>query len=155
MWQHILEVIDVLLKIAQTGIAGFAAWLAWQTFLKADVQESELIEQDTPVVANVPDLVIFKTSNQTTLLKKTKSGIECHLNDERPGKKQGRRWILTPEMVVQILENGDIYVNPGLKIRTGFLSIGSHVNWLYSKNLFSDPSSLHHQVVQLLKSVKA
>jgi len=155
MWQCFLDVIDVLSKIAQTGIAGFATWLAWRTFLKEETQESDVIEQDTPAVADVPDLTVFETSTQTTLLKKTANGIECHLNDERPGKRRGRRWTLTPAMINQILENGDIYVNPGLKIRTGLLSIGSHTNWLYSKNLFSEPSDLHHKVVQLLRSVNA
>jgi hypothetical protein len=155
MWQYFLELVDVLSKIAQTGIAGVAAWLAWRTFLKEEAQESDFIEQDIPAVENVRDLIVFRTSNQTTLLKKTENGIECHLDDKRPGKKQGRRWSLSPAMVNQILENGDIYVNRGLKIRTGLLSIGNHTNWLYSKDLFPEPSVLHHKVVELLRSVNA
>ena len=155
MWQHFLDVIDVLSKLAQTGIAGFGAWLAWRAFLKEETQESEVIDQNTPVVADTPDLTIFKTSNQETLLKRTESGIECHLNDQRPGKKQGHRWTLSAEMVNKIIEDGDIYVNPGYKIRTGLLSIGNHANWLYSKNLFPEPAGLHHKVVELLRSVNA
>lgn len=155
MWQCFLEVIDLLSKVAQTGIAGFGAWLAWQAFLKEDAQESEVIDQDEPVDPNIPDLKIFETSNQTTLLKKTPNGIECHLNDRRPGKRQGHRWTLSPQMVDDILNNGDIYVNPGLKIRTGLLSIGGHTNWLYSKKLFPEPAALHHKVVELLRSANA
>ena len=155
MWQCFSEIIDVLSKIAQTGIAGFGAWLAWRAFLKEDTQESEVIDQNEPIATNVPDLKIFETSNQTTLLKKTEHGIECHLNDQRPGKKQGHRWTLSPQMVEDILNNGDIYVNSGLKIRTGLLSIGSHTNWLYSKKLFPEPAGLHHKVVELLRSVNA
>ena len=56
-------------------------------------------------------------------------------------------------MIEQILKNGDIYVNSGMKIRSGFLSIGTHTNWLYSKKLFPEPSLLHHRVVELLRSV--
>ena len=101
------------------------------------------------------DLKIFETSNQTTILKKTASGIECHLNDRRPGKRQGNRWTLSPAMVQEILKSGDIYVNPGIKLRSGLLSIGSHTNWLYSKKLFPEPALLHHRVVELLRSVNA
>ncbi len=155
MWQCFLDVIDVLSKVAQTGIAGFAAWLAWRTFLREDTQESEVIEQDIPVADNVQDLSSFQTSKQTTLLKKTNYGVECHLNDERPGKKQGRRWTLTPAMIDRILNDGDIYVNPGLKIRTGLVSIGTHTNWLYSKNLFPESSDLHHKIVELLRYANA
>ena len=155
MWQCFLEVIDVLSKIAQTGMAGFAAWLAWQTFLREDTQESEIVEQESPVASGVPDLVIFQTTKQTTTLKKTSSGIECHLDDERPGKKQGRRWTLTPAVIKRILEDSDIYVDQGLKIRTGRISIGTHNNWLYSKSLFPEPSILHQRVVELLRSVDA
>ncbi|GAB1623189.1 hypothetical protein AAOGI_32390 [Agarivorans albus] len=155
MWQCFLDIVDLLSKIAQTGIAGFGAWLAWQAFLKEDAQESDDIDLSQPAIANIPDLKIFETSNQTTILKRTASGIECHLNDRRPGKRQGNRWTLSPEMIEQILENGDIYVNPGLKIRTGLLSVGSHTNWLYSKKLFPESSLLHHRVVELLRSVNA
>jgi len=155
MWQCFLDVIDVLSKISQTGIAVFAAWLAWQTFLREDTQESEIVEQASPVFAEIPDLIIFQTTKQTTTLKKTNRGIECHLDDERPGKKQGRRWTLTPAMIKRILDDSDIYVDQGLKIRTGRISIGTHTNWLYSKNLFPEPSALHHKVVEFLRSVNA
>jgi hypothetical protein len=155
MWQCFLELIDVTSKIAQTGIAGFAAWLAWQTFVREDAQESDVVEDITPIAAEIPDLIIFQTSKQTTTLKKTENGIECHLDDTRPGKRQGRRWTLTPAMINRILSDGDIYVDPGLKIRTGRVSIGTHTNWLYSKNLFPEASSLHHKVVELLRSANA
>ena len=155
MWQCILDSVDLISKIAQTGIAGFGAWLAWRAFLKEETQESGDIDLDLPAAADIPDLKIFETSNQTTVLKKTASGIECHLNDHRPGKKQGNRWTLSPAMIEQILKNGDIYVNSGMKIRSGFLSIGTHTNWLYSKKLFPEPSLLHHRVVELLRSVNA
>jgi hypothetical protein len=155
MWQCFIDIVDLISKIAQTGIAGFGAWLAWRAFLKEDAQESEDIDFSQPAIGDVPDLKIFETSNQTTILKRTASGIECHLNDRRSGKRQGNRWTLSPAMVDAILKNGDIYVNSGMKLRSGLLSIGSHTNWLYSKNLFPEPSLLHHRVVELLRSVNA
>lgn len=155
MWQCFLDVIDLISKVAQTGIAIFGAWLAWKVFLKEEAQEAEVINQEAPAVANVPDLKIFETSKQTTWLKKTVHGIECHLDDDREGKNRGRRWTLSQEKVDQILTDGDIFVNSGLKITTGLLSIGSHTNWLYSKKLFPEPAGLHHKVVELLRSVNA
>jgi hypothetical protein len=155
MWQYFINAVDLISTIIQTGIAGFGAWLAWRAFLKEEAQEFDDIDLSQPAVADVADLKIFETSNQTTILKKTASGIECHLNDCRAGKKQGNRWTLSPAMVDKILNSGDIYVNPGMKLRSGFLSIGSHTNWLYSKKLFPEPSLLHHRVVELLRSVNA
>lgn len=155
MWQWFIEIVDLVAKIAQTGIATFGAWLAWRAFLKEDAQESDDIDLSQPAIGNIPDLKIFETSNQTTILKKTTSGIECHLNDRRPGKRQGNRWTLSPTMVEEILKNGDIYVTSGMKLRSGLLSIGTHTNWLYSKKLFPEPSLLHQRVVELLRSVHA
>jgi hypothetical protein len=153
MWQWTVDLVDLISKIIQTGIAAFGAWLAWRAFLKEETQESEDFDINQPVKANEDTLKIFETADQTTILKRTDSGIECHLNDRRPGKRQGNRWILSPAMVEDILNNGDIYVSAGMKFRSGLLSIGSHTNWLYSKKLFPEPALLHHRVVELLKSV--
>ncbi|MDP2506854.1 hypothetical protein [Oceanobacter sp. 3_MG-2023] len=155
MWQCFIDIVDLFLKVAQTGIAGFGAWLAWRAFLKEDAQESDDIDLSQPAIGNISYLKIFETSNQTTILKNTASGLECHLNDRRPGKRQGNRWTLSPATVDEILKSGDIYVNSGMNFRSGLLSIGSHTNWLYFKNLFPEPSLLHHRIVELLRSVNA
>lgn len=155
MWECIKDVIDIISKVAQTGIAAFGAYLAWRAFIKEETQESEAIDLATPIAREVSELKLFETSNQTTILKRTQSGIECHLNDRRPGKRQGNRWTLSPTMVKQILVSGDIYVNPGVKFNSGRVSIGNHTNWLYSKNLHPEPADLHHRIVELLRSVDA
>ncbi|MDD1792820.1 hypothetical protein L4D06_23250 [Enterovibrio makurazakiensis] len=153
MWEVLTEAVDLLSKVAQTGIAGFGAWLAWKAFLKEDSQESEVVDENAPINPDVEDIKLFETSNQTTWLKKTINGIECHLDDRRPNKRSGHRWTLSREMARNILQNGDIYVNPGIKISSGQISIGTHTNWLYSKRLFPDPAGLHHRVVELLRAV--
>jgi hypothetical protein len=155
MWDCIKDIIDVLSKLAQTGFAGVGAYLAWKTFLKEEAQESEVVDLDSPLLTTAAELKIFETSNQTTTLKRTASGIECHLDDRRVGKRKGNRWTLSPDMVKKILEDGDIYVNQGFKVKTGYLSIGNHTNWLYSKKLFPEPANLHHRVVDLLRSASA
>ncbi|WP_028025119.1 hypothetical protein [Enterovibrio calviensis] len=152
MWQVLMETVDLLSKLAQTGIAGFGAWLAWQAFLKEDNQESEVVDENAPIDPNVEDIKLFETTNQTTWLKKTVNGIECHLDDRRPNKRSGHRWTLSPDMARNILQNGDIYVSPGIKINSGLISIGSHTSWLYSKRLFPKPEGLHHRVVELLRA---
>ncbi|WP_163392908.1 hypothetical protein [Enterovibrio norvegicus] len=153
MWQLLIEIVDLLSKVAQTAIAGFGAWLAWQAFLKEDNQESEVVDENTPVNPDVEDIKLFETANQTTWLKKTSNGIECHLDDRRPDKRSGHRWTLTQSMARNILQNGDIYVTPGLKLNSGLISVGNHINWLYSKRLFPEPAGLHHRVVELLRAV--
>lgn len=95
---------------------------------------------------------LFETSKQTTWLKKTKNGLECHVDERRKGYKGGHKWTLSPDIIETILDDGDIYVNPGYKIKTGLISIGNKSNWLYSKKLFPDPSTLHHKVIELLKA---
>lgn len=155
MWQCFIDIIDVISKVAQTGIAGFVAYLAWQTFIKEDDQESEAIDLSVTPSINVADLKIFETTKQTTWLKKTSLGIECHIDERRKGKIGGHKWTLSSSRIKKILADGDIYVNSGFKIRTGWVSIGSHTNWLYSKKLFPEPIDLHQKVVEILRAVDA
>jgi len=79
--------------------------------------------------------------------------LECHLAERRLGKVGGHKWTMNPDAVKKVLETGDTYINPGWKIRTGWISIGTHRNWLYSKKLFPEPAELHHQLVRLMKSI--
>lgn len=153
MWALTQGIVDVISQLTQTLVAIFGAWLGWKTFIKEEDQEAETIETSQAINSEITDIKIFETSKQTTTLKKTTSGIECHLDDRRSGKRQGNRWTLSPKMAKEILVSNDIYVNPGIKLRTGFISIGTHRNWLYSKKLFPEPSLLHHRIIELLQSV--
>ena len=159
MWQLILEVVAVVSDLASVGIAGFGAWLAWRTFVGDSVQTAEApSEMPLPAAAptaaeSAPPLKLFETKRQTTWLKATEKGLECHLTERRPGKTGGHKWTMAPDEVKRILESSDFYVNPTLKISTGLLSIGSRRNWLYSKKLFPEPEQLHHEIAKLLRSV--
>ena len=155
MWQCILDLVDVISKIAQTGIAAFAAWLAWRTFLKDEDQDTTAVSDVEQPSGDVEEIKLFNTSKQTTWLKSTARGIECHVDERREGKSGGLKWTLSPVQVKEILATGDIHVNPSFKIRTGLLSIGKHTNWLYSKNLHPEPAQLHHDVIKLMKSENA
>lgn len=152
MW-CILDVWSLILVTVQTGVAIFVAIIAWKNFVRTEVQNDTDIDAVPQTQGDLPPLKLFDTSKQTTWLKKTANGIECHLDERRSGKMGGHKWTLSLQDVKIILETGDIYVHPGYKMWTGCISIGRHVNWLYSKKLFPEPAYLHHMVYELLKSV--
>lgn len=154
-WEIFLVTADVISNFAQTGIAGFGLWLGWRTFLKQEEQETTGSSNSTETESlpgTLKDLKIFETTKQTTWLKTTEHGLECHLEDSRPNRG-GHKWTISKLQAQSILTNGDLYVNASPKIRTGLLSIGRHSNWLYSKKFFPEPAILHHSVITLLKAI--
>ncbi len=153
-WSCFTEIVDVVSKIATTVIAGFGAWVAYQTLLRTPTQEPEPEEAEVPEKEiTVPsEAIVFKTSNQTTRLKVTDKGLECYLEDSRPGKRSGHQWTITKEQAKEILSSRDFRVYPGYKLYSGVFSIGPRKNWLYSKKLFPEPSLLELELERLLKN---
>ena len=152
-WQCFVEIVQVSSQIATTGIAAFGAWLAYQTLLRTPVQEpepegAEVSEADAVVPSEVK---VFETSEQTTVLKVTDKGLECYLNDRRPGKRSGHQWTLTKAQAKEILSNRDYRVYPGYSLRSGLFSVGARRNWLYSKKLYPEPSLLELDLQKLLE----
>ncbi|MCH8218145.1 MAG: hypothetical protein IH892_15415 [Planctomycetes bacterium] len=159
-WEIIKEVVDVTSKIATTGIAAFGAWLAWRTFVGDGVQSDADLNLPSPTpsddqvsaaAGSIP-LKLFETRKQTTWLKITGKGLECHLDERRPGKTGGHKWTVPKDEMRRVLSSSDYYVNPTLKINSGLVSIGTHRNWLYSKKLFPEPEQLHHEIARLLRT---
>ena len=147
-----VEIVDVVTKIASTLFAGFGAWIAYQILLKtpdqeAEPKEAELSEQEIAIPSNV---IVFKTSNQTTTLKVTENGLECHLDDKRSGKSSGLQWILTKAQAKEILSTHDYRPYSSYKLYTGLFSIGPRKNWLYSKKLYPEPGLLELELERLL-----
>ena len=153
-WSCFVEIVDVVSKIATTGIAGFGAWIAYQTLLRTPLQEpeSEEAEVSEKEIAIPSEAVVFKTSNQTTRLKVTEEGLECYLEDRRPGKRSGHQWTLTKKQAKEILSSRDYRIYPGYKLYSGVFSIGPRKNWLYSKKLFPEPSLLELELERLLNN---
>ena len=116
---------------------------------KPEPEEAEVSEKEMTIPS---ETVVFKTSNQTTRLKVTTKGLECYLEDSRPGKRSGHQWTLTKDQSKEILSSRDYRIYPGYKLYSGVFSIGPRKNWLYSKKLFPEPSLLELELERLLKN---
>jgi hypothetical protein len=151
-WQCFVEIVQVSSNIATTGIAAFGAWVAYQALLRTPVQEPEPEKAEvSEAEATVPsEITVFQTSEQTTLLKVTDKGLECHLDDRRPGKRGGHQWTITKVQARAILLDRDYRVYPGYSLRSGLFSIGARRNWLYSKKLYPEASLLEMDLQRLL-----
>lgn len=137
-WPCFAELVDVISKIATPIITGFGVWIAYKTLLRTPTQEPEpeeakVSEKEVKIPSEV---VVFNTSNQTTMFKVTEKGLECYLKDNRLGKRSGHQWTLTKEQAKEILSSRDYRIYPGYKLYSGVFSIGPRKNWLYSKNFF-------------------
>ncbi|MDH5633998.1 MAG: hypothetical protein OEZ10_13545 [Gammaproteobacteria bacterium] len=152
-WSCFTEIIDIVSKIATTIFAGLGTWIAYQTLLRTPVQETEPAgaEAKGKETAIPSELLVFSTSTQTTKLKVTDMGLECYLDDRRPGKQSGHQWTLTKDQAKEILSSGDFRIYPGYKLYSGVFSIGHRKNWLYSKKLFPEPGILEAGLEKILK----
>jgi hypothetical protein len=152
-WSCFVEIVDVVSKIATTIIAGWGACIAYRTLLKIPSQEAEPTSAKTPKDgAELPnEAVVFATSDQTTTLRATDKGLECHLEDNRSGKESGLQWILSKEQSKKVLSTHDYRGYPSYKLYTGVFSIGPRRNWLYSKKIYSEPEILELELKRLLE----
>ena len=156
-WSCFVEIVQVTSQIATTIIAAFGAWVAYEALLRTPIQEPEPEEAEVPEKETIipSEVKVFETSKQTTWLKVTGNGLECHLDDRRPGKRSGHQWTLTKQQVKEILSTRDFRIYPGYKLRTGVFSIGQRKNWLYSKKLYPEPTLLELELQRLLEKVTA
>ena len=148
----ITDWISALSAGAGTAIAGVTAWLAYRQYLRAPVQEDDPEDaSDAKAEPSVTEVIVFKTSKQTTRLKADKGEIQCHLDDTREGRG-GPQWTLSRAELTTIIKEDLIVVRPGYKARTGVFDIGRKKNWLYSKKLFPEPAFLHGALTELVRT---
>lgn len=152
-WQSFVEVVQVITQIVTMLITCFGAWVAYKTLIRTPVQEPEpqevsVSEEEIQATTKVK---VFETTKQTTWLKVTERGLECHLDERRQGKKGGHQWTLTKGQVKAILSNRDFRVYPSYKLHSGLFSVGPRRNWLYSKRLFPEPELLEIELKRLLE----
>lgn len=127
--------------------------MAYQTLLRTPVQEPEPEKAEVPEkeIAAPSEVRVFKTSKQSTWLKVTDKGLECHLEDVRPGVRSGHQWTLSKAQAKEILASRDYRIYPGYKIYSGVFSIGPRKNWLYSKKLYPELGLLELELERLLR----
>lgn len=154
-WGSVAEWVSALSTVAATIIAAIVARRGYKEYLEPLEQEND---PDAATVEAPPsgpaELLVFKTSKQKTFLIAKGKRIECHLDDIRPNRG-GHQWTLSGDEITRILKAGDYAVNPGYRARTGMFSIGSHKNWLYSKQLFPEPEYLHGALTDLMNKTLA
>jgi hypothetical protein len=152
--KHIVDWLSALSGLGGTIIAALVAWQGYKEFLQTPRQKSE---PDEASLANEPvddqemSEEVFQTSKQTTRLRVTDRGLECHLDDQREGRG-GHQWTISPRQAKGILEVGNFSVNPGYRSQTGRFNVGSRRNWLYSKALFPEPDILRGTLKVLLEA---
>lgn len=151
-WSFFREIVEVISQIATTLIAGFGAWVAYQTLISTPTQEPEpgFAEKTDEYLEEANEAVIFSTSSQVTKLVVKDGGLECHLVDSRADKRSGLMWKLSSNQAREILKKRDFRVYPSYKLYSGTFSIGSRRNWLYSKKLYPEPSLLELELENLL-----
>src|SRR5262249_25655785 len=116
--------VDIVTKLTTATTAVVTAILAYRTFLRTPEQASSPDEPTTTdAEGELTEAIVFKTSKQQTTLKVTKRGLECHLQDTRPGRG-GHKWTLAKSELKTILETGAFIVNPGYNANAGTFSIG-------------------------------
>lgn len=152
IWSCFKEIVEVTSQITTTVIAGFGAWVAYQTLLRTPTQEPEpeFAETTDEDLKEIYEAAVFSTSHQTTKLVVTNNGLECHLRDYRPYKRSGLMWTLSRDQAREILAKRDFRIYPSYKLYSGTFSIGPRRNWLYSKKLYPEPSLLEFELEKLL-----
>lgn len=131
---------EILSSLAAVGQLGVAAWIGWYGYKKYLSEEHIEPSEDR--------LEIFSTSKQTTELRVTDKGLECHLHDIRPGRG-GHQWTLSKEQA----KNVDV-TTPATKNNAGRISIGPRKGWLYSYKLWSEPNKLEKAIKDLVLTPK-
>ena len=91
----LLDLIQASTQIIMTVVACVMAYLAWKTYLKEPSQEPEPTESEDrkKITEQLTEFVVFDTSKQTTTLKATSEGLECHLKNKK--ENAGVKLILT------------------------------------------------------------
>lgn len=127
------EAVSALATVGQLAVACWVGWYGYKKYL----QEEHVEPSDERIE-------IFSTSKQTTELRITERGLECHIHDIRPGRG-GLQWVLSKEEASPIM-----VTQPAQKGKAGRLRIGPRAGWLYSHKLWTDPAQLQQKVEELV-----
>lgn len=132
------DAISALAAVGQLIIAAFVAWYGYKKYLA-----EEHIE------ASDERIEIFSTSKQTTELRATERGLECHIHDIRPGRG-GHQWTL-PKNLADPIE----ITQAASRSKAGRLRVGPRTGWLYSHKLWPEPEQLKKKINELVRKLES
>ena len=137
----------VLVKLAQEVRAAFSSSRV------ADPPELSPTSQHSTSASSSPsELLVFKTKNQQTLLRTTSNGLECYLEDIRTNRRE-HKWTVSSAQAASILRSGEVSIQENYTKNSGLFTIGPRKNWMYSKRLFPQPTSLRDALKKQLQAV--
>lgn len=120
----------------QTIITGFVAWYGYKKYLS-----EETIEPSDERIQ------IFVTSKQTTELRVTDSGLECHIFDIRNGRG-GHQWTQSKAQCTNVKVTSN-----ATSSKAGRVTIGDRKQWLYSHKLWQNPADLENAIMKLVEQI--
>jgi len=132
---------EILSSLSSFGQFLVACWVGWYGYNKYLADEH--------IEPSDERLEIFSTTKQTTELRATDKGLECHIHDIRHGRG-GHQWTLTKEQALNIE-----VTTPASSKKAGRVSIGPRSGWLYSYKLWPEPKKLKSAIELLVERVSA
>lgn len=130
------EIAASISTMVQTTIAGFVAWYGYRKYLS-----EETIEPSDERIQ------IFVTSKQTTELRVTDRGLECHIFDIRNGRG-GHQWTQSKAQCTNVKVTSN-----ATSSKAGRVTIGARKQWLYSHKLWQNPADLENAIMKLVEQI--
>lgn len=127
--------------MAALGQFCVACWVGWYGYKKYLSEEH--------IEATDERIEIFSTSKQTTELRATDAGLECHIHDIRQGRG-GHQWTLSKDQAEAVE-----VTKPATEKNAGRVSIGPRHGWLYSHKLWPTPQKLEKAIEALVARIDA
>lgn len=132
------EILSALSTFGQFLIACWVGWYGYRKFLS-----------DENIEPSDERIEIFSTAKQSTELRVTDKGLECHIHDVRSGRG-GHQWTLEKEQAEPINVTA-----PASAAKAGRISIGPRKGWLYSHKLWPEPKRLELAIENLVRQIES
>ena len=132
---------EILSSLSSFGQFLVACWVGWYGFQKYLADEH--------IEPSDERLELFSTNKQTTELRVTDKGLECHIHDIRDGRG-GHQWTLSKTQAAPIKVTTE-----ATSSKAGRLQIGPRTGWLYSYKLWPNKVELEAAIKNLVQQLNA
>lgn len=130
---------DILASLSTFGQFLIACWVGWYGYRKYLADEN--------IEPSDERIEIFSTAKQSTELRVTDKGLECHIHDIRDGRG-GHQWTLNK------LQASDVEIAiEASSSKAGRVRIGPRRAWLYSYKLWPQPEKLKKAILKLVEQI--